>query len=222
MKIGIFGDSFADATPHGDIWWKYLQKDFGHNVQSFGEAGSSILYSATKLLEEKDNFEFFIWCVTSSNRLTVRHRANYKEISIHVTGRHHQTHSDPVIQSKINITEDYIDHVFDWPDGDFTANCVVEYVKSQIPNLLIIPCFLQEFNLMDLCQKENLTYFPNGESMADILDFYYDKRNGHLTNSTHIILAKLISHSLSPGIFKTDYSNFPAPVELFENVFGKK
>ena len=45
MKSGVFGDSFA-AQDQKNIWWQYLQTKHGHQVDSFGSAGSSMLYSA--------------------------------------------------------------------------------------------------------------------------------------------------------------------------------
>jgi len=35
MKIGVFGDSFASNSGR-EIWWKYLETDYGHNVECFG------------------------------------------------------------------------------------------------------------------------------------------------------------------------------------------
>jgi hypothetical protein len=229
MKIGVFGDSFADSNTSKSIWWKYLAEQYQHDVECFGESGSSLVFSATKLLNSYQNYDLVIWCATSSNRLTIWHRANFKEIPVHVTGRHHKTYSDPEIQEKINIAEQYINHVFDWPEGEFVGHCVVNTVQSIIPNLLIIPSFTTPiyykkdagFNLYDLCSRETKTYFPNGKEIADIMDEYHDTRAGHFTAETHQTLAKLVSQSLRPGIFSTKYENFSPPVESFENIFLK-
>ena len=45
MKIGVFGDSFADAKLT-DCWFNLLASDHGHTVKSFGLGGTSIMYSA--------------------------------------------------------------------------------------------------------------------------------------------------------------------------------
>ena len=44
MKIGVFGDSFADSKTPKDIWWKYLANDYQHNVECFGEFGSGLVF----------------------------------------------------------------------------------------------------------------------------------------------------------------------------------
>lgn len=230
MKIGVFGDSFVEHRTPYNIWWKYLDSTYGHTVECFGESGSSLIFSARKILDRYQNYDLVIWCVTTSNRLTVWHRANFKDIAIHVTGRHHQRHADPEIQQKINIAEQYINHVFDWQDGEFSGHCVIKTVQATVPNLLIVPSFPTPvypdienagFNLFDLYQQETTTYFPDGREIAVIQDQYNDKRAGHFTDQTHQILAQLISQSLQPGIFSTSYKNFPPPTELFDSIFEK-
>ena len=231
MKIGIFGDSFADSQTTKDIWWKYLNSYYHHDVECFGESGSSIVFSARQIIDLYKNYDLIIWCVTSPNRLTIWHRTIFKETAVHITGRHHKNHPDPEIQEQINIAEQYLTRVFDWPDGEFVGQCVVEFVKSKVSNLLIIPSFpapiyqdaaKAKFNLFDLYCKETVNYFPGDQEIAEILDEYHDQRAGHFTTQTHQTLAKILTESLTPGIFETEYSNFLPPVELFENIFIKR
>jgi hypothetical protein len=230
MKIGVFGDSFANSKTPNNIWWKYLASNYQHDVECFGEAGSGLVFSARQIVDLYKNYDLVIWCVTSPNRLTVWHRSNFKEIAVHVTGRHHKSYPDPEIQEKINVAEQYLTQVFDWPDGEFVGQCIMDFVKSKVPNLLIVPSFATPvyynkdtigFNLFDLCLKETAAYFPDGRGIAEIQDEYHDRRTGHFTTQTHQKLAELISKSLTPGIFTADYENFSRPVELFENIFTK-
>jgi hypothetical protein len=75
--------------------------------------------------------------------------------------------------------------------------------------------------LFDLCRKETVNYFPDDREIVDIYDEYIDQRAGHFTTQTHQTLAELISKSLDPGLFKTDYKNFREPIEPFKNIFIK-
>ena len=59
MKIGVFGDSFADKNAE-KIWWQFLQ-NYGHEVTCFGESGSSIVWSAKQIINAKNDFNFIIW-----------------------------------------------------------------------------------------------------------------------------------------------------------------
>ena len=51
MKIGVFGDSYADKNAGNDVWFNRLFLDYSHDVTSFGEMGSSIMFSATLIQE---------------------------------------------------------------------------------------------------------------------------------------------------------------------------
>lgn len=223
MKIGVFGDSFADKFVSQNIWWKYLNSEHNHDVDCFGEPGSSILYSARQILQHHTSYEFIIWCLTNPPRITIYHNDKAE----HVTGQHHhQVKKDFELQEKINIAEQYLIKVADIESQEFTGHCIAEYVKSVVPNMLIVPTFQtryigKKFNLFDLCEREASVYFPN-KSVDDIYDKYIDLRAGHLTDSTHKILANLISNFLQPGVFVSDYSNFPLPTEPLESVFQKK
>lgn len=228
MKIGVFGDSYADRNV-SPIWWRYLQSMHGHEVECFGEGGSSIIFSAKKILEKYQDYEFIIWCVTSSNRVTVWHRANYQEISVHVTGRYHVKHPDPEIQQKINATEQYLLYAWDGVDSEFQSRCVIEHVGKLVPNMLIIPCFpgpIYEnpdaigFNLFELCQRETNFYFGDVD-LGELYDRYADLRPGHFTDSTHRTLADMIAKSLTPGIFSARYEDFPEPGEPIDQIFRK-
>ena len=233
MKIGIFGDSFVDGS-YGDknstAWWEYLEKEYGHNVDCFGEGGSSISYSAQLILEHYKNYDFIIWAVSNPPRITVRHRKNFKDVSLHITGRHaipNISRFDLELQEKIKISEEYLVKVYDAHDGNFSSKCIIDYLKNTVPNLMLIPCFIDpwqdtiNFNLFDLCQKETNFYFP-GVELADLYDQYNDFRKGHLSRSTHKTLSKLIANNLTPGIFRADYTEFENPVELKSEIFIKK
>ena len=222
MNIGVFGDSFADKFATKNIWWKYLNSEYNHKVECFGENGSSILFSAKQILQHHTSYDFIIWCLTNPPRITIYHQDN----TVHITGRHHCRVKDIELQEKVNITEQYLTKVADIESQEFNGYCISEYVRSKVPNMLIVPTFQtkyigKEFNLFELCQRESFAYFPN-KSVADIYDDYDDLRFGHFTDSTHKILAELISKFLQPGIFTANYSDFPPPPESVEIVFRKK
>jgi hypothetical protein len=80
-----------------------------------------------------------------------------------------------------------------------------------VPDMLLIPCFAVPlfdsvenagFNLFELFEKET-KYFPPSK--------YFDVRQGHLRESTHVVLAEEISKSLHAGIFSSDYAKFLTP-----------
>lgn len=228
MKIGVFGDSFAESTSD-EIWWRYLHTLHGHEVRCFGEGGSSLVWSAKKILENYRDFEFVIWCVTSSQRITVWHRADYREIAVHVTGSN-ISHPNPEMQQKIEATRQYLIHAWDAPDNEFISECIIEKVKNTVSNMLLIPCFGPplyldcpdpKFNLFTLSEMEARYYFPN-TSLVQIYQAYDDLRQGHLTQSSNIKLAEIVNGSLRPGILCAEYEVFPAPIEPLGSVFSRR
>lgn len=227
MKIGVFGDSFAEQRAKTDSWWAVLGGKFGHEVTCFGESGSSLSFSAAKILDNFSNYDFIIWCVTSSNRITVWHRADYTDIAVHITGRHHIQHSNPLIQQKIDITEKYLLHAWDSVDNEFIGRCIIDYVRRNVSNLLLVPCFGtpiydntedSKFDLHTLCDKETKHYFPN-KNLPEIYDEFRECRICHFTKSTNLILADKLARSLSPGIFIADYAEFPKPTQPLHEIF---
>ena len=230
-KLLVVGDSFVNGTngiKNSTAWWEYLEKEYGHDVDCFGENGASISYSAQLILEHHKNYDFIIWAVSNPPRITVRHRK--KDVSLHITGKHTMPdmhHLDLELQEKIKISEEYLVKVYDTHDGNFSSKCIIDYLKNTVPNMMLIPCFVDpwldsiDFNLFELCQKETNFYFP-GVELADLYAEYTDLRKGHLSHSTHKTLSKLISDNLTPGIFRADYSEFGNPGDLKSEIFIKK
>ncbi len=222
MKIGVFGDSYANKDTNESIWWKYLNTKYLHQVECWGEAGSSLLFSAKLLYEHYKNYDLNIWCLTQPQRYTIRHNSN----NIHITGRHHCKVNNFDLQNKIDITEKFLNLVVDVDDAEFAAYCITEYLKNKIPNLLTIPTFAtryygKDFNLFDLCVQETSHYFTDPD-LASIYDHYIDMRSGHFTDETHSKLASLINNSLQPGTFTATYADFDAPTTTFEQIFKRK
>lgn len=80
MKIGVFGDSFADrSNPHiekhgltvqNESWIVELENQ-GHKVITYGKYGTSSFYSFEKFFEQYEQFEYIIFCYSSMDRCPV-------------------------------------------------------------------------------------------------------------------------------------------------------
>jgi hypothetical protein len=214
MKIGIFGDSYAEKTSGDSAWWRLLQKKHGHTVASYGTGGSSILYSVQLLRQHHTDYDFNIWCMTTPGRFSIP--IPYTKEYFHST-RFMNTQGDmcsPIdhrVQVYIDLCREYLKHIFDWQDETLIGQALANYMLDQIPNLLIIPCFNvpinNGFNLYELCEKELQALFPT-QSVPDIYKKYQDKRDCHLTGVNNEILSDVITKNLKPGIFYTSYNDF--------------
>jgi hypothetical protein len=223
MKIGIFGDSFCNKVrvnePVPVIWYNFLQKDFGHAIDCYGEAGSSILFSAQLIKQHAVNYDLVIWCVTTPGRFSFP--AGNQSYHVTTSSDAYRT-DDPDLVKKHKVCVDYLKYVFDWESENLVGQALVTYIQTLFSNVMVIPCFSSplstEFNLYDISQRELEFYFP-GKEPADIYKDYLDMRAAHLTLGNHKILAELVNDNLKPGVFQTSYDNFPDPTTPFDQIF---
>lgn len=225
MKIGVFGDSFADQThnPRSTAWWRYLQNKHGHDVTCFGEPGSSIAFGASLILENHKAYDVNIWCLTSPNRFSVKmpsgeyfHSAKF----VSHEGKDLTTLMSDEIKDFTLACKYYYKYLSDWKTDILTGRSVVHYIQQQVPNLIIIPCFrppLQsEFSLYQLSVLEMDSLMPGG-TPSQIFRNYNDMRSCHLTDTNNEILADMLHANLVPRVFTADYHDF-----LFDEVTIKQ
>lgn len=224
MKIGVFGDSYANkrANP-SEIWWGILGSNFDHNIDCYGESASSIMFSAKKVLEYYKEYDLVIWCLTQSGRKTV----SWRDKTIHFSlGTDFSNHPDEELRRKwLTFVDYWHSGLLDWDwEEKIIGKALVKYLMDECKNLMIIPCFKDplecDFNLFDLSKREVAFYF--GPTMAEIYwEKVMDLRCGHLSPTNQNILAQQINQHLKPGIFQTDYSFFSDPIEPVEKLFSK-
>lgn len=211
MKIGVFGDSFADSTAE-HIWWRYLQDHYDHQVKSFGQNGSSLGFSVECMENHAREFDKLIWCVTTVNRISIWHQDRI----YHSTGTFKiRPTGDAILDRKINVIHQYLTEAFDFHFQEILGHALVHFMLDKYPNLMIVPSFStpvyfmkeHKFNLYDLCRKEAACIFPD-QDLDHVVGGEKDKREGHLTNTNQRILARLINDYLDARIFCTDYGNF--------------
>jgi hypothetical protein len=228
MKLGVFGDSFANKqylnSQQSVIWYNFLQREHGHTVDCFGESGSSIEFSAQLIKQHANNYDLVIWCLTIPGRFSFSQLS--KDYSYHITNAFDKCYTkDSDLIKKHEVCVDYFKYIFDWETENLIGESIVSYIQTKFPNIMIIPCFFSplnyEFHLYKLCQQESEQYFP-GQQLHEVYKSYQDLRPGHFTPENQKILAKLINDKLTPGIFQTSYDNFVKPVAPFNQLFQKK
>ena len=228
MKIGVFGDSFCESQV-GDntVKWWYQLTNCGHEVQSFGESGSSIVYTAQKIKTMAEKFDFIIWAVTEPNRISID--INEDPWTLHFTAGNYERYNNhrfkPETDSKLQIAVDYHKYVSDAEQNTFISECIVKHFLNCYKNLMVIPCFYDplghpKFNLWDLNEWEAKFYFPD-LCVVEIYEKYFDMRPCHLSIENNKILAEQVANNLNHGIFQTEYKVFKPPVEPLEYYWKK-
>ena len=221
MKIGVFGDSYAEKTSSLDkIWWGILQEKYRHEITVYGESASSIMFSFNLIKENAAKYDMVIWCLTQPGRISLEFEDRY----YHFNRASNFDHAPQFVSRKFKAFTTWWDNLVNWDDESIIGQALVKYLQQQVPNLIIIPCFDSpletNFNLYQLYLNETEHYFPS-VPIEKVIQKYSDHRKGHLTPTSHRILAQLINNNLSPGIFQTSYSNFVTPVEVFDTIFTK-
>jgi len=222
VKIGVFGDSFVDKRSNKHIWFNILQHKHNHKVESWGEAGSSIEFSAQLIDQKAQDYDLVIWCVTTPGRF-----------SFCVDGKsyHVATAQDVCQEQQLEVKlkhqacTQWLKYVFEWDQGNFVGQALVSYLLNKHKNLMLIPCFVPplsaEFNLYAIAEKEAQFYFP-GKTLPEVYEKYMELRQGHISNENQMILADLINQNLKPGLFQTGYENFVNPTVELSECFIKK
>lgn len=229
MKIGVFGDSFADKGSR-EIWWNYLQIYHGHEVTCHGAAGSSILYSTNLIEQTIKEYDFVIWCLSCPGRFSLKSELTNKWTHVPQHGLHKDKEariykSNPDLYKKLQVLDDFKKYIYNLDDDILVGKAIVHHMLSKYSNLMIIPCFLwplndYNFNLWDLSYKELEKFFPN-KTGAEIFAEYQDRRQGHLSKDNNIRLAELVNANINPGIFQTAYHNFKIPLDSLDQILEK-
>jgi hypothetical protein len=74
MKIGIFGDSFADyhnsfTDSENESWMHFLKKETKSEVDVYGHAGTSLWYSFDLFLKNYKKYSHIVFCFTNPHRI---------------------------------------------------------------------------------------------------------------------------------------------------------
>jgi hypothetical protein len=228
MNIGVFGDSFCDKlnVVNKPSWFELL-KEFNHNVISYGEPGSSILFSAKLIEQHYQKFDFIIWCVTDPNRITVSVADNPTHFNAYGLGLKKVKGFDE-LSFKTNIIADWFKYILDPNEASFTGQALVSYMSQKHQNLMIIPCFSipldASFCLCDVSNFEIEHYFSkvtSGPTMLDWAKKYKDIRRCHLSTTNNQLLASAIESNLHPGVVDFSYTIFQTPNECVTECFEK-
>lgn len=220
MKIGVFGDSFChdyDSLGADNYSWYNVLRSYGHDVTTFGQSGSSLLWSARLIEQHRHDFDFIIWVVTDPCRISIDldespyniHMSTPDKKSLWIV-RQLKLESS---KNKLQAVDMWFKYLMDVNDQALIATGLLHLYKNIYSNLLMVPAFYDSiypyetdsnmFNLYDLSAKEGLHYDSD-------ISFLLSKENRqcHLSIENNTILARLINDNLKPGFFQTSYDNF--------------
>lgn len=163
MKIGIFGDSFADNSGHltpGGPGWSNMIKDEYADVNCHALSGSSMWYSRNLFLDHYKNYDVIIFSFTSNNR--------WPNLPKHLQGRAWNIgyQEDQSQDDFLDIINPYFWEVFPNELTSYINSAihreVVDLCKENDKYLIsVIPFELIDEDDPDFHMKHGFTVYPN-------------------------------------------------------------
>lgn len=218
MKIGIFGDSFAD--PHklnnSKNWIDVVAETY--HTDSYGRSGSSLYYSIDLLLKHRDNYDQCILVVTTPGRIEInRNLVNIDEGKENISSFEHceykiKTESNPMVKAAYIAVRDYYLYVYSEQKEIFVHAAMVSYIKQLIPNLILLP--VSKYPLLNTLPLNRIRTREDDYWNLDIDNFdenIFDCRNCHITERNNIILGEKVIEIIQGKRENLTYDDFVNP-----------
>ena len=231
MKIAIYGDSFGnsmindtveriDRNTRGKAWVELLADDY--DVTNFAHTGSSLFYSYKLFLENNQKFDYNIFLVTESNRITLPDEFDIPPLTKHINlsfvdSLKHTYSSNATSDSRltyiISALESYYAIVHNDHAVDIFHNLMLENINRINQNTIIIPCFNDsipntEVSLNSISGYEfydsKVMYYLKEKNYCNFTPIedengkwtYNDYRKCHLNEENNKILFNLINDAI--------------------------
>lgn len=235
MKIGIFGDSYANHyvgnTPEKS-WVNYLEDKY--NITNYAEPGSSLYFSVEKFLEHHEKYDKIIFCITDRERIYLpeyscflhktkqglkksRHlQFNFLDSFADRIKKYNSSISNTNHTLKIiQIAKDYYEHVY----NDDANNLFYKLMIKEIKSLRTDGLFFDE-NLWQISRLELEHYQIEKILGKKWYETHTDYRSCHLTETNNLNLFNVVDGWLQNLNF--EISNlFKPPIEPLERYFRK-
>jgi len=166
MKIAVFGDSFAATDCYsysrdpGPSWVEILSKNF--DVTCFAEGGSSFYFSYKNLLDNANEFNYLILCVTdywrmslSNDLSTLISGSNFLHVSgingvnyIHSKIKNAKNISIVEKQKLLEMADSIKKYFLYWRQNEEVKtfhNLMIDYLERNYKNIILIPCFKNSY-----------------------------------------------------------------------------
>jgi hypothetical protein len=218
MKIGVFGDSFANHRRNSSPTWVDILSET-YSVDNYAEPGSSLFFSVDNFKRRHERYDKIIFCITGPERLMLpeRSKIKYKNLNCNIkfnTAEWLLNSSDASKKDKIiaKAVYDYYIHVQNNEYDRYVHKLMIDNIKRTRPDGIFIDGI---GDLNQVCHKENDHY-----NKIDNIEKYTDLRNCHLTETNNRILAEEMKKALETGIYTFDVTPFNLePNEPFEKYF---
>jgi len=242
IKLGIFGDSFADGVcmwqedgfqDVGPSWIEHLNLTGNYYIESWGKGGSDLFYSKKLFDQHYKKYDKIIFVVTFVHgRTSVVSMEDGRDRFINpalVIERKKQIRKNPDQYSDyekklLDASEQYFTVIEDREYLNLVHPLMVQDIKNKHQNTILLPVVSNSVpgynysNLADISMMEN-KYF-NLQKPATRPDCF-DARKCHMSEENNYILSRKILEMLEGAPVKLDINDFVLPTKDFAHYFRK-
>lgn len=222
-KIAVYGDSFAtDANNLDTSWFVLLGKKLNCEVDTYGEAGSSVYYSYKKFMETHRDYDLCVFLVTSPNRFPVKVEFSSGE-RYNVPGLNaidFIKESLAKTDTMDSITLSNLQGWFKSSDIEYLTDMkelMLDKIKSLKEDTIFVPCFNDSFSVdrmepglisvFDLFNRQKELLGDTSKTSLNLMR--YEKVNvisAHMTPEFNAFFATVVYNKIQTG--QWDFSEY--------------
>ncbi len=220
MRIGIYGDSYADNMEWSPVtcWATLLSQKY--QVTNYGVQGSSLYYSVVNLLKNFKKYDKNILIVTQPGRLMIPDSFPVSHVRNRciagmgmIDSLKYNLKEDSHLAEFYNTAKQYFLLLQDFDYETYIHNLMVEDILKKVPGVILIPAFsnsMSSFNgssMYDITLKETVAW---GETESS-LKKYNDVRNCHMTAENNAIFADKVEQWINGADAYINVDDFCSP-----------
>lgn len=238
MRIGIFGDSFADAGNYNYkhelnqtlAWTEIISQQ--HETVNYAESGSCLLHSVDKFKRYHNEYDKIIFVVTGFDRFEFNsyvgsicnddfllrkymHCVNLPSVEFALE-QIKESNVNPIIKSALEAAKNYYIYINDDNRNMYLHNLMLDDVRRTRPDTIFIPAFHHSFPgkvystvMADIQQLENNHWGYNAVDKIDKIDLRYC----HMTCENNEIFANDVISWINGDPVHIDISKYKKPVD---------
>jgi hypothetical protein len=209
MKIGVFGDSYAEhtaANPAHLEWWQYVQQCPNIEIDNYGFGGSSLYYTWKQFHTHQHKYDKVIVCLTKPNRLWMPHLPkDWQSEHVHaLDALKHRTFKNPYAARIMkNALTSYYKYIVNLEEQQDIWKLQIADIKRTRPDGLYLACFPDDEIISDY-----MPLFEISKLDGDLIGTQRDTRANHFNDKNCRIFAKKIETWIQTNQFSLDIEDF--------------